>query len=111
MLNFPQTPAPQPVKLWDLDCLSSDRKIEQLLVSCSGYAIAAYASVDPATRRFVSYAKVCRQLPSSYWDADDQCFAKFASEREHEWPSSAIADAIEVAVMSLANSGWPRSYS
>lgn len=111
MLNLPQAQAPQPVMLWDLDCLSADRKIDQLLVTCSGYAIAAYAAVDPGTRRFVSYAKVCRQLPSSYWDADEQCFAKFASEREHEDPSSAIADAIEVAVMSLANSGWPQRYS
>jgi hypothetical protein len=93
--------------LWDLDCLAADRRIEQIVVSCSGYAIAAYASIDPSTRRFVSYAKVCRDMPRSYWEAE-QCFAKFASEGEHEYPSLAIADAIEVAVMSLANSGFAR---
>lgn len=110
MFTASQASAPASATLWDLDCLAADRKIEQILVTCSGYAIAAYASVDPDTRRFVSYAKVCRQLPSSYWEAD-QCFAKFASEGEHDYPSSAIADAIEVAVMSLANSGWARPLS
>lgn len=110
MTTAPHAPAPQSVMLRDLACLAADRKIEQILVACSGYAIAAYASVDPATHRFVSYAKVCPTLPASYWDAD-QCFAKFASQGEHEHPSNAIADAIEVAVMSLANAGWSRRLS
>ena len=54
MFTASQASAPASATLWDLDCLAADRKIEQILVTCSGYAIAAYASVDPDTRRLVS---------------------------------------------------------
>jgi hypothetical protein len=93
--------------LWSMDALESDRRIDHFVLPCRGYAIAAYAVPDHRSRRFVAYAKVCREVPADYWEVE-QCFAKFASEGEHDVPAAAIEDAIEVAVMSLANSGYGR---
>jgi hypothetical protein len=83
-------------------------RIEHVVVLPGGYAVAAYASRAPGSTLFVSYAKAFRGEIASYWQATG-CFAKFSSEREHECPERAVADALGVALMSLMNIGCIRT--
>lgn len=99
---------PSPVRrisILDLPQLPRTRHLRELVVLGDGYAIAVYAAADPgAPRRYVAYAKACRAHPASYWEA--QAFAKFASEQAHGSAGAAIADALDAALMSLANLGF-----
>lgn len=100
---------PRPIRrlrLEELPRLRRHRELRELVVLADGYAIALYAAPADRSwpRRYVAYAKACRSHPDSYWEAP--AFAKFASAQAHACAGAAIADALDAALMSLANLGF-----
>lgn len=103
MISFLSRPVRR-IRVEELAHLRPSRHLRELVVLADGYAIAVYAAAQRgAPRRYVSYAKACYGHPASYWEA--QAFAKFACEQEHASAGAAIADALDTALMSLANLG------
>jgi len=91
--RFTPSPAPCP-----------DPVGSRLLQLPGGIGIFAYASRIPGADRYISYAKAFRGGAASYWDVQD-CFAKFASEAEHDAPTAALDDVMQVALAWLLRAG------
>ena len=63
--------------------------MEKIVGPIHGFYVASYAWPSPDASRYSTYAKICRQKPSSYWDA--QCLFKLFGGGEHVTAASALA--------------------
>ncbi|MBI2772251.1 MAG: hypothetical protein HYX47_21710 [Burkholderiales bacterium] len=69
--------------------------MERIIGPVNGFYVAAYAWPLPGQERYCSYAKVCRDRPESYWEAD-AIFKLFGGER-HSCAEEAISGAARAA--------------
>lgn len=69
--------------------------MEKIVGPINGFYVAAYAVQSANPSRYVSYAKICRTKPCSYWEADS-LFKRFGGEN-HSTMAAALAMATLVA--------------
>jgi hypothetical protein len=70
--------------------------MERVWGPVNGFYIAAYSAPVGEGARYASYAKVCADLPASYWEADNVIFKLFGGEY-HSSPEAALLSAQLVA--------------
>ena len=75
--------------------------MERITGPVHGFYVASYASPVGDDRRYCSYAKVCRDKPSSYWEARP-VLKLFGGER-HRSAEEAIAGAHRAARDQIEN--------
>jgi hypothetical protein len=63
--------------------------MEKIWGPVNGFFIAAYSVPVADGERYCSYAKVCAQQPSSYWDA--RCIFKLFGGEDHDTEIAALA--------------------
>ena len=68
--------------------------MEEILGPVNGFFVATYTAPG-ADLCHVSYAKICRRKPASYWGA--QCLVKLFAGEDHASPAAALASARQVA--------------
>lgn len=69
--------------------------MEKIVGPINGFYVASYAWPTADGSRYTSYAKICRDKPSSYWDAD--CIFKLFGGEHHVTAAAALAVAGVVA--------------
>lgn len=69
--------------------------MEKIVGPINGFYVAAYAGPAADPGRYASYAKICRDKPGSYWEA--QCLFKRFGGENHLTVAAALAMATLVA--------------
>ena len=69
--------------------------MEKIVGPINGFYVASYARPSLDGTRYASYAKVCRDKPCDYWDAD--CLFKLFGGENHPTAAAALAMANVVA--------------
>jgi hypothetical protein len=65
--------------------------MEKIAGPINGFYIAAYAWPSADGGRFISYSKICRTKPASYWDA--RCIWKLFGGEDHASAAAGLATA------------------
>jgi hypothetical protein len=65
--------------------------MEKITGPINGFYVASYAWPVGDSQRYCSYAKICRDKPASYWDAD--CIFKLFGGEDHVTLVAALATA------------------
>ena len=65
--------------------------MEEIFGPVHGFFVASYAWRSAETKRYTSYAKICRDRPANYWDA--RCVFKLFGGEDHATAAAALAAA------------------
>lgn len=75
--------------------------MEEIVGPINGFYVASYAGPSFAAQSYTGYAKICRDKPVSYWEA--QCVLKLFAGEHHATAAQALAAAHHAARDQIAD--------